>query len=85
MRHGSVAPEIIREWSPILHNASKLSIHLNLIPMKELFFTNGEFISPLALVACTMGSMLFCLMLANAGTITQWLKVTVSKVVTFLF
>lgn len=53
--------------------------------MNELFWFNGEYMTPMALVVCTMACMLICLMLANAGTIAQWLKVTVSKVVTFLF
>ena len=53
--------------------------------MNNLFYMNGEVISPLALIACTMGIICFCILLANAPDIFRWLKTNAVKAVTYFF
>ena len=53
--------------------------------MKELFYMNGEVISPLALVVCTLGVVLLAVLLANAPDIFRWLKTNAIKTLTYFF
>ena len=53
--------------------------------MNNLFYMNGEVISPLALVVCTLGIVLLAVLLANAPDIFRWLKTIAAKTITYFF